>query len=94
MYQQCLGERQAKLGSDHLDTQPTANNLAVLYKTEGRSAEAEPLYLECLRVRRSRLGPDHPDTLRIISNLAALYKSEERFEEAEQLYQVSGLIII
>ena len=62
-------------------TQPTANNLAVLYKTEGRYAEAEPpLY--------------HPDTLRIISNLAALYKSEERFEEAEQLYQVSGLIII
>ena len=37
------------------------NNLAVLYRDQGRYAEAEPLYKRALAIREKALGPDHPD---------------------------------
>ena len=40
---------------------PALNNLAVLYQTQGRYAEAEPLYKRALAIREKALGPDHPD---------------------------------
>ena len=46
------------------------NNLAVLYKDQGRYDEAEPLYLETLETRKRVLGDDHPDTLGSMNALA------------------------
>ena len=37
------------------------NNLAVLYRSQGAYAKAEPLYLRALAIREKALGPDHPD---------------------------------
>ena len=37
------------------------NNLAELYRNQGRYAEAEPLYKRSLAIREKALGPDHPD---------------------------------
>ncbi len=37
------------------------NNLALLYDTQGRYADAEPLYKRSLAIREKALGPDHPD---------------------------------
>jgi len=39
------------------------NNLAVLYESQGKYAEAEPLYVECLRKSGAELGDNHPETL-------------------------------
>ena len=36
------------------------NNLAGLYQTQGRYAEAEPLYKRALAIYEKALGPDHP----------------------------------
>ena len=37
------------------------NNLAELYRAQGRYADAEPLYKRSLAIREKALGPDHPD---------------------------------
>ena len=40
---------------------PSLNNLAELYRAQGRYAEAEPLYRRSLAIREKALGPEHPD---------------------------------
>ena len=57
-----------------IPTSPSLNNLAVLYKTEGRYAKAEPLYQRALAIREKALGPEHPDVATSLNNLAALYQ--------------------
>jgi hypothetical protein len=39
-----VGDQGEVLGRDHLDVAITLNNLAVLYKSQGRNPEAELLY--------------------------------------------------
>jgi len=46
------------------------NDLADLYRSQGKYALAEPLLSKALEVRRRVLGPEHPDTLLVMSNLA------------------------
>src|SRR6266852_2759637 len=67
----------------------TLNDLAELYKTQGRLADAEPLYRRVLGIREKVLGPDHPDVGTSFNNLAVLYKTQGRFAEAEPLYRRS-----
>ena len=59
------------------------NNLAGIYVTQGKYAEAEPLYKRSLAI----LGPEHPDVAASLNNLAVLYDNQGRYEEAEPLYQ-------
>jgi hypothetical protein len=53
--------RKKALGSEHPDVATSLNNLAVLYKTQGQYAMAEPLYVRALAMREKALGPEHPD---------------------------------
>ena len=50
------------------------NNLAELYRAQGRYADAEPLYKRSLAICEKALGPDHPDVATSLNNLAVLYK--------------------
>ena len=68
------------------DTASSLNNLASLYRSQGRYGEAEPLYLRALQIREQQLGADHPDTATSLNNLAGLYQSQGRYGEAEPLY--------
>ncbi|MEA5599318.1 tetratricopeptide repeat protein, partial [Rivularia sp. UHCC 0363] len=65
-----------------LDLANGLNNLAELYRAQGRYSEAEPLYLDALTIRRSQLGAEHPSTATSLNNLAGLYKSQGRYAEA------------
>src|SRR5262249_12667486 len=65
------------------------NNLALLYRRQGRHAEAEPLYRRSLALREKALGPDHPEVGTSLNNLASLYRSQGRYAEAEPLYRRS-----
>ena len=51
------------------------NNLAYLYKRQGRYAEAEPLYLRSLAILEKALGPDHPSVALSLNNLALLHNN-------------------
>ncbi|NJM99279.1 MAG: tetratricopeptide repeat protein, partial [Phormidesmis sp. RL_2_1] len=52
------------------------NNLAELYRSQGRYGEAEPLFVEALAIRKTELGDRHPDTATSLNNLAGLYRSQ------------------
>jgi eukaryotic-like serine/threonine-protein kinase len=70
----------------------TMNQLAELYKGEGKYAqaepyvEAEPVLIKALEIRRRVLGADHPDTIKSVNSLAGLYRSEGKSAESETLF--------
>jgi len=76
---------QKELGLEE-DFASTLNNLALLYDSQGRYDQAEPLYLQALELRKRLLGEEHPDVATSINNLALLYKSQGRYDQAEPLY--------
>jgi CHAT domain-containing protein len=74
------------LGPDHPDGGAALNNLAGLYESQGRYAEAEPLYQRTVAIFEKALGPEHPNVGAALNNLAGLYESQGRYAEAEPLY--------
>jgi tetratricopeptide (TPR) repeat protein len=69
---QALELRKRLLGEDHPDVATSLNNLALLYESQGRYDQAEPLYLQALNICERRLGLDHPHTVTVRKNLEAL----------------------
>ncbi len=65
------------------------NNLAWLYRLQGKYAEAEPLYQRALGIYETALGPEHPYVATGLNNLAGLYHTQGKYAEAEPLYQRS-----
>ncbi len=68
------------------DTATSLNNLAGLYESMGRYAEAEPLYVRSLAISEEQLGANHLNTATSLNNLAGLYGAIGRYAEAEPLY--------
>ena len=60
------------LGPEHPDVAQSLNNLAVLYHTQSKYAEAEPLYERSLAIKEKALG---------------LYQAQGKYAEAEPHYQ-------
>jgi tetratricopeptide (TPR) repeat protein len=54
------------------------NNLADLYREQGRYAEAEPQLMRALSIREKALGSDHPDVGKSLINLGELYRLQGR----------------
>lgn len=50
------------------------NGLALLYESQGRYEEAEPLYERALAIREKALGAEHPSTVATLNNLAEIYR--------------------
>jgi len=50
------------------------NNLATVYRDQGKYEEALPLYCRALITIEKGLGPDHPDVATIANNLASYTK--------------------
>jgi CHAT domain-containing protein/tetratricopeptide (TPR) repeat protein len=69
------------------DLAASLNNLAGLYKLQGRWADAEPLYDEALNICRKLFGKTaNNDLATSLNNLAGLYKLQGRWADAEPLY--------
>jgi tetratricopeptide (TPR) repeat protein len=79
--------REKSLKPDDPALAASLNNLAVLYKIQGKSAEAEPLYQRALAINEKALGPEHPDVAVSLYNLAELYRAQGKYKEAEPLYK-------
>ena len=75
------------LGPDHPDVATNLNNLASLYRGQGKYAEAESLIGRALAINEQALGPNHPEIAANLNNLASLYQSRGKYAEAEPLYQ-------
>jgi tetratricopeptide (TPR) repeat protein len=48
------------------------NCLAAVYQSQGKYAEAEPLYKRSLKIREKALGKDHPYVATSLNNLGLL----------------------
>ena len=64
--------REKALGPEHPDVGNSLNNLATLYYTLGRYAEADPLFKRALAISEKAHGPDHLDVSQSLNNLAVL----------------------
>jgi tetratricopeptide (TPR) repeat protein len=73
------------LGIDHPDVATTLNNLALLYSSQGKYADAEPLYKRALAIVEKVFGGEHPDVAMVLENYAALLRKLNREREAVEL---------
>jgi tetratricopeptide (TPR) repeat protein len=67
-----LAIREQQLGAHHPDTATSLNNLAELYRRQGKSSQAEPLYVRALAILENTLGPEHPHTQQVQENYVYL----------------------
>jgi tetratricopeptide (TPR) repeat protein len=58
------------------------NNLAELYRAQGRYADAEPFYKRSLAIWEKVLGLDHPSLGASLNNLAEQYRAQGRYVDA------------
>ena len=82
-------EQANTFGDDHLLLATSLNNLAELYRTQGKYEEAEPLYKRSLTIREKSLGPEASGVAGSLNNLALLYHTQGKYEQAEPLFQRS-----
>jgi tetratricopeptide (TPR) repeat protein len=80
------------LGENHPDVANSLNNLAELYRSQGRYEEAEPLYLQALELGQRLLGENHPDVATSLNNLALLYNTQGKYVKAEALSRQALII--
>jgi len=87
LYVRALSIYEQELRPQHPNIASSLDNLAELYREQGKYAEAEPLYQRALSIREQELGASHPHTATSLNNLALLYDAQEKYAEAESLYQ-------
>jgi tetratricopeptide (TPR) repeat protein len=80
-------EQAEKLGKGKHDPRlaESLNNLAVLYATQGKQVEAEPLFRRALEINAQVFGPEHPEVAASLEVFAALLRTTHRGTEAEKL---------
>jgi len=71
-YIQALALTRKLLGEEHLSVALSRRSLALLYDSQGRYSEAEPLYIQALDILERILGANHPDTVTMRENLTEL----------------------
>ena len=75
------------MGDEHPDTALSLNNLAGLYRVQGKYKQAELLFQCALAIREQQLGPDHPDTASSQWWLASLAHEQGKYAKAKVLYE-------
>ena len=87
-----IGEKALTIARDifpviNNDLATSLNNLAGLYKSQGRWEEAETLFLEAVNIFRTLFGQKLNDNFPTsLNNLASLYESQGRWRDAEPLF--------
>jgi tetratricopeptide (TPR) repeat protein len=76
-------------GTDDSRLATTLDDLAEVYRAQGKDAEAEPLYKRSLAIREKTGVPDQSDQVGTLNGLADLYRAQGKYAEAEPLYKRS-----
>ena len=63
------------------------NDLAELYRAQGKYAEAEPLFKRALANQEKVLGPKHRKVAPSLNGLALLYQAQGKYAEAEPFFR-------
>jgi tetratricopeptide (TPR) repeat protein len=78
-------EQAEKFGSLDPRLADSLNQLAILYATQRKFTQAEPLFQRSLGVSVAALGPDHPDVAIVLRNMGILKASMRNYAEADAL---------
>ena len=73
--------------ADNLELALSINELASVYRRQGKYDLAEPLYERALNIRMAALGPEDPEVARSYNSLAILNWNRGNYAEAERLYK-------
>ena len=87
-FEAALKEAEA-FGPDDVRLAKSLNELGLVYKAQGRYADAEPLYERSLAILEKALGPEHLNVAASLNNLAGLYSTQGRYADAKPLYERS-----
>jgi tetratricopeptide (TPR) repeat protein len=87
LYVRALSIYEQELRPQHPNIASSLDNLAELYRAQGKYVEAEPLYQRALSIWEQELGANHPNTATSLNNLALLYYDQGKYAEAEPLYR-------
>jgi tetratricopeptide (TPR) repeat protein len=77
----------ARFGVAHAKYGFALYNLAVVYREQGKYADAEGLYKRALAIYEKTRGADHPDVANILNNLAGVYWDQGKYADAEELFK-------
>ncbi len=80
-------EHAGQFGSEDLRLATSLNDLAEVYRIQGDTALAVPLYRQALAIWEGAPGTDRLDIATALNNLAEAYRSEGNQVEAEPLYR-------
>ena len=69
-------------GPEHPGVTISLDNLALLYRAQGKYAAAEPLYQRSLAIWEKELGPEHPGLATGLNNLAELHRIQGKYAQA------------
>ncbi len=70
------------MGQEHPHTATALNNLAALYRDQGKYEQAEPLFQQALATLKERLGAEHPTVAGVLEQYALLLRQTQRKTEA------------
>ena len=92
-----LSIRKKTLGETHFEYAVSLNDLAGLYRKQGKTAEARKLYEQALKIRKTELGENHPDYAASLDNLANMFREEGNKQKAEEYYikalEIRGVVL-
>src|SRR5271170_4748983 len=86
-----LAAREKALGPDHPDVAQSLNNLALLYSSQARYADAEPLVKRSIAILEKTSGPNHPNVAKALNDLAELYRIQGRYADAERIHRAGDI---
>ncbi|KAL6699743.1 hypothetical protein J3F84DRAFT_404743 [Trichoderma pleuroticola] len=73
-------------GEEDLHTIISMNNLAIVYRAQGRLMESEDQAVQAVEICLRVTGERHPEALKCADTLATVYQAQGRLKEAENLY--------
>jgi len=75
-------------GQDHPDVAASYNNIAIIYKNQGKYEEALELYTKSLDIKTRIYGGDnHPDVAASYTNIGVVYCRQGQYERVLEYYQ-------
>ncbi|KAH8696293.1 hypothetical protein BGW36DRAFT_428309 [Talaromyces proteolyticus] len=90
MYQRALEGKKKTWSPDYTSTLNTVNNLDILYKNQGKLADAEKMYQRALEGYENALGPDnilsYVPALNTTYNYGMLFEDQGRLGDAKFMY--------
>jgi len=87
LLREALDLKIAHLGPEHLDVAYATNNLAAVFREQGKYIQAIDLYTRTRRIFDKVLEQSHPDKASVLNNLATVYDDMKEYKTSGPLFE-------